>query len=53
VQTGEISDKTGVLERYSNPKTYQPIQDKRWVMRYEFSRWINNSASRLSRGLKA
>jgi hypothetical protein len=52
-KNGQIWDNNlGLLERYSNPSDYEPTEDPATIMEWNFSRYINNSASRISRGFK-
>ena len=49
-RTGRLHDKTGELERYSRQSDFVPHTCEQDVMEWEFSRHINNSADRISRG---
>lgn len=50
---GRIHSIQGELERYSNQSDFVPHVTEEDVMRWEFSRQINNAASRIQRGYKA
>lgn len=50
---GVISDNTGWLEKYSRQSDYEPTADLAEIMEWNFSRYINSSASRISRGFEA
>lgn len=49
---GTMRTSEGLIERFSNPSDHIPHNCVEDVMRWEFSRYINNSASRISRGYK-
>ena len=51
--TGMIRDSSGELERYVNQADFTPHETEEAVMRWEFKRYIYNSASRLERGFEA
>lgn len=48
--TGIIRDNSGELERFSNPADHVPAESLEEIMEWQFRRYINNSASRISRG---
>lgn len=48
--TGIIRDNSGELERFKKQADHVPHNTEQDVMRWEFSRYINNAASRISRG---
>lgn len=50
--TGVLRDNTYIHERFVNPSDHVPATSEEEVMRWQFSRYINNSASRISRGYK-
>lgn len=50
---GIIRDDTGELSRFSNPSDHVPHETLADVMRWEFTPYINNAASRLFRGYPA
>ena len=51
--TGKLFDnELGCCEQFSNPRDHVPAQSAEEVMRWQFSRYINNSASRIARGYK-
>lgn len=50
--TGIMRDNTGVLEKYVRASDHKPHKCLEDVMRWEFSRRIRNSASRIERGYK-
>lgn len=53
-KTGTLRDnELGEVERYSNPRDYEPTSDPAVIMEWYFSRHINSSASRLSRRFNA
>lgn len=52
-RTGSIHSSDGQLERLVSPSEHTPHTSLEDVMRWEFSRQINNAASRLSRGFTA
>jgi hypothetical protein len=49
-RTGKISDNTGVIEEYVSPSDHVPLHTEEEVMRWNFSRHINNEAGRIVRG---
>lgn len=49
--TGKLFDnRDGEIERFVNPSDHVPAADVQEVMEWQFSRYIANSASRMSRG---
>jgi hypothetical protein len=48
--TGRIYDASGLLENLVNQSDHKPHDSVEEVMRWEFRRYINNSASRIQRG---
>jgi len=45
-RTGTIRDRDGERERLSNPSDHVPAESEEEVMRWQFSRHINNEANR-------
>jgi len=52
-KTGIIRDNTGELERYTVQSEFEPHETLEEVMRWEFTRYIFNSCSRVLYGYKA
>lgn len=47
------NNRSGVIERYVNPSDHVPLESEEDVMRWVFSRHINNAASRIKAGYPA
>lgn len=50
---GRIHDKEGNLERYVSQSDFTPLETLEDVMRWEFSRHINNACQRILNGYSA